>query len=190
MNAYQRFKILIIVILVILFFWIIIYYFKHPNDNPIDFSSFFRQEDQEFNEQEDQEIEEQEQLEEEQKKEAPKTHGSHAEKLACDVLRQHYKVKFEASVWPEWLKTPETKRGLELDCYNEHLKIALEYDGPQHYVFPNRWHKTEKEFLNQVKRDRIKERLCRERGVWLIRVPYTVSKNKLREFILERIPPN
>lgn len=188
MNAYQRFKIVIIVVLVILFFWIIIYYFKHPTDNPFNNFSFsnFEQEDQQIEEENDDECIE----EEEQKKDAPKTHGSHAEKLACDVLRQHYKVKFEASVWPEWLKTSETKRGLELDCYSKHLQIALEYDGPQHYVFPNHWHKTEKEFLNQVRRDRIKERLCREQGVWLIRVPYTVSNKKLKEFILERIPPN
>jgi hypothetical protein len=33
------------------------------------------------------------------------------------------------SVRPGWLENPLTGRNLELDCYNEYLKLALEYNG-------------------------------------------------------------
>jgi lipopolysaccharide biosynthesis glycosyltransferase len=34
---------------------------------------------------------------------------------------------------PAWLKNPKTNRRLELDCFSEKLKLAIECQGPQHY---------------------------------------------------------
>jgi hypothetical protein len=39
---------------------------------------------------------------------------------------------------PAWLRNTvhNTGRNLEIDCYNEALGIAVEFSGPQHYVYP------------------------------------------------------
>lgn len=84
---------------------------------------------------------------------------------------------------PKWLKNPETGRCLELDCYNSELEIALEYNGEQHYKFPNTFHRTRDEFDAQIRRDELKKTKCKERGVLLIIVPYTLPKNEIRGFI-------
>lgn len=64
----------------------------------------------------------------------------------------------------------------QFDGYNEDHKIAFEYHGIQHYIYPNYWHKTEIDFLNAQQRDRNKEQYCIENGIRLLIVPYT-NKN-------------
>ena len=61
---------------------------------------------------------------------------------------------------------------LELDCYIKDRKLAIEYDGEQHYEYPNIFHKTREEFDRQQSNDREKDSLCKERGVHLIRIKY------------------
>lgn len=93
---------------------------------------------------------------------------------------------------PSWLKNPKTNRRLELDCYCEELQIAVEYNGYQHYVWPNCYHKSKDAFYDQKKRDKIKELTCIQRGICLIRIPYTVDIEKIPLAIycklLEAIP--
>lgn len=90
------------------------------------------------------------------------------------------------SVRPNFLKNPETNRNLELDMYCEELKVAFEYNGVQHYHFipggyfhPN----GEEDFLKQQKRDRFKARKCKENGITLFVIPYTVKREDHEEFI-------
>uniref|UniRef100_A0A6C0CIV7 Uncharacterized protein n=1 Tax=viral metagenome TaxID=1070528 RepID=A0A6C0CIV7_9ZZZZ len=73
---------------------------------------------------------------------------------------------------PAWLINPETGRRLELDGYSAELGSAFEYNGRQHYEFPNSFHKTRDEFDRQVERDAIKVKVCREMGVDLVVIPY------------------
>lgn len=61
---------------------------------------------------------------------------------------------------------------LRLDLYIPDLNIAFEYDGPQHYVFPNHIHKTRAEFEQQQTRDRLKDKLCQRMGITLVRIRY------------------
>lgn len=70
-----------------------------------------------------------------------------------------------------WLK------GLFLDGYCEMLgkKIALEYQGIQHSVYPNFFHKTKAEFKRQQENDKKKRLRCKKNDVILIRVPHTMS---------------
>ena len=51
---------------------------------------------------------------------------------------------------------------------NEDLKIGLEFHGIQHIKFTPYFHKNEQKFKDQVLRDAIKGRLCKEHGVKLI----------------------
>lgn len=112
-----------------------------------------------------------------------------SENDCCLILQDIYGKPFK-SARPSWLKNPETNGILELDCYNEDLKIAVEYNGVQHYKFPNPFHKTYEEFIAQVRRDEYKVNRCDQQGVYLISVPYTVPKDKLRDYITHYLPEN
>lgn len=66
---------------------------------------------------------------------------------------------------------------MELDCYNEELRLAVEYNGKQHYVYDKQrpaFGMKEADFDKMVKRDKLKKQLCEKHGVRLIVVPYTV----------------
>ncbi len=114
---------------------------------------------------------------------------SKGEAICKKVLEDLYGQPF-ITVRPDFLKNPETGRNLELDLYNAKLKLAVEYNGEQHYVFPNCFHKTETEFINQVRRDQYKKQKCSELNIHLINVPYTVPKNynDIKNFITQRLP--
>lgn len=88
---------------------------------------------------------------------------------------------------PSFLINPRTGRRLELDCYNKGLNLALEYNGKQHYVYPNYWHRSEGQFKQQQYRDKQKERICREKGITLIKVPYTVGRRNIPSFIVKKL---
>lgn len=87
-------------------------------------------------------------------------------------------------VRPDFLKNPETGFNLELDGYNEELKIAFEYDGRTHY---QEWDINKPGKLEYViKNDILKDKLCKENKITLIRIPYWESL-RLREFIKVKI---
>jgi hypothetical protein len=79
------------------------------------------------------------------------------ERIVRAIFEATFNAKFSKSK-PAWLPSPK-KRNLELDGYNEHLRLAFEYQGPHHdqdaYV---RTH-------DQLKRDG-----CGLRGIRLIEV--------------------
>ncbi|MFX1450877.1 MAG: hypothetical protein ACFFCM_08545 [Promethearchaeota archaeon] len=71
------------------------------------------------------------------------------------------------------------------------IKLAFEYNGYQHYEFPNYFHQTLEEFEKQQNRDRLKEKLCLENNIILIVFPYNIDislKNpkKIQDFIVEQ----
>lgn len=76
-----------------------------------------------------------------------------------------------------------TKNGykLELDGYNKELKIAFEYNGYQHYTYPNYWHKTQERFIKLQQNDIIKKQWCIDNNIILIIIPYT--ENNLKQYI-------
>lgn len=82
----------------------------------------------------------------------------------------------------EWLE------GLELDCYNEYLSLALEYSGAHHRRYVPHYHREGPiAFNRQQARDRLKADLCACNGVWLIIVPDTVPLCDIRGFVHEAI---
>jgi hypothetical protein len=76
-------------------------------------------------------------------------------------------------VRPKWLVNPTTKRVLELDMYNEEHHIAFEYDGAQHDVFTPHYHGNEHYFQYRKLLDKLKDELCREARVLLVRIPWS-----------------
>lgn len=61
---------------------------------------------------------------------------------------------------------------LQLDIYIPDLKLGFEYQGYQHYLYPNFHHKSLDKFLDLQKRDKRKKELCNQRGITLIEFPY------------------
>ena len=88
---------------------------------------------------------------------------------------------------PSFLVNPETNRRLELDCYNEELRLAVEYSGIQHYVFPNHFHRTKSDFDAQQRRDQYKLLQCQHHGVRLLIVPYTIARPMIEAFLRQQL---
>lgn len=80
----------------------------------------------------------------------------------------------------KWIKNPKTNYPLELDGFCHELMIAIEYNGIQHYVWPNFFHSSIEQFFAQRDRDQIKVEVCIQKNICLIRIPYLCP--------LERIP--
>ena len=114
---------------------------------------------------------------------------SKGEQKCRDVIENIYQKEFPC-VRPNFLKNPETKRNLELDCYNEELKIAVEYNGIQHYKWPNFTNQSKEDFIKQVRRDKFKVDTCDQNGVYLITVPYNIPHHKIEKYIRYYLPEN
>ena len=109
---------------------------------------------------------------------------STGETICRRVLEDLYQRPFP-SIRPNFLKNPETGRNLELDGYCEELGIAFEYQGKQHYNFPNDFHRTEAEFMSQKRRDIYKAKACELAGIYLIPVPYHIPDQDIRQYIID-----
>ena len=88
---------------------------------------------------------------------------------------------------PSFLRNEITGKNLELDCYNDELKLAIEYNGIQHYEYTPIFHKNKDVFYNTKYRDKMKETLCQQNGIKLIVVPYTVKLQDIKSYIQEKI---
>jgi hypothetical protein len=88
---------------------------------------------------------------------------------------------------PAFLLNKVSGQNLELDCYNENLKLAVEYNGEQHYKFIPYFHSNKDSFYNLKYRDEIKKQLCEQEGVKLIVVPYTVKLDDIEKYIEQKI---
>ena len=77
---------------------------------------------------------------------------------------------------------------LELDCYNAELRINIEYDGEQHYIFPNAFHKNKEQFKKGQQNDAIKDQWCLDNNILQIRVSYKYdTKEEIENFIKEQL---
>ena len=105
---------------------------------------------------------------------ARKTFCSSGERACRKFLEETFKRPF-SKARPNFLKNNVTGANLELDCFTAELGLAVEYNGQQHYRFTPFFHKNKEAFHNQLYRDETKRRLCRENGIFLVEVPYTVT---------------
>ena len=113
--------------------------------------------------------------------------ASNLEKYALTALQRLFVGKSFQKVRPSWLRNPRSNRLCELDFYNDELKLGVEVQGLQHYVYPNHWHKTRVDFQEQVFRDHIKVDLCQQMGVTLLHIPFTVTANKVEQYIRDEV---
>lgn len=102
------------------------------------------------------------------------------------VLEKYFNKPFH-KYRPNFLNNPITDNNLELDCYNEEVGLAVEYNGAQHYKYTPYFHKSKEAFHNQQYRDYIKRDLCKKNGIRLIEVPYTVKVHDIENYILGKL---
>lgn len=103
------------------------------------------------------------------------TSKSKGEDECRTVLENYFGKPFKSTRSLSFLRNPETGRNLELDGYNEELGIAFEFNGKQHYQWPNHTGQTEAEFIQQKRRDIFKREQCDKHGIFLITVPYHIK---------------
>ena len=115
--------------------------------------------------------------------------GESKGEVECRRVMQNLFNKPFYKIRPKFLNNPVTfgSNNLELDCYNEELRIAVEYDGAQHYKYIPYFHKSYEGFMNQRYRDYMKEQMCKENGIRLIRVPYTVKIEDIETHIVDKL---
>jgi len=105
-------------------------------------------------------------------------------KILEDILTQDSMCNFKGF---EWLKNPETNRKLEIDIWFPEIKLAVEYDGRQHFE-PVDYFGGEDEFRKTLNRDKVKNALIQKNNeiCYFIRFSYKeelstdVVMNKLK----------
>jgi hypothetical protein len=119
--------------------------------------------------------------------------GTSKPETKCREIFQRLLKKPFPKVRPAWLVNPATKKRLELDGYCDSIKtklgvgLAFEYDGRQHSQKVPYFHRKDGDFVNQVRRDFLKDRICKSRGIVLIRIPYTIKPQNLEEYIMSKL---
>lgn len=107
----------------------------------------------------------------------------------CRRVLQKYLQKPFPNRRPDFLRNPVTggNYNLELDCYDENLRLAVEYNGAQHYKYIPYFHKNKEAFLNQKYRDELKRHLCKENKITLIEVPNTINVSNIESYLLGKL---
>ena len=107
--------------------------------------------------------------------------------LSEEICRAHFETLFDAkfpNTKPSWLLSPKNRK-MELDGYNEKLKIAFEHQGRHHYSI-GRFSESKAKLTSRQNYDKVKRKRCKEMGVLLIEIPeldYMLPIAKLREYI-------
>lgn len=108
--------------------------------------------------------------------------------MECKKFVEFYFQRPFVRIRPDFLTNPITNNALELDVYNDELKLAVEYNGSQHYNFNKMMHQNSRDrFQNQQYRDYIKKNLCRENGIELIVVPYTIKVEDIPQYLYKEL---
>lgn len=113
--------------------------------------------------------------------------GSKGEAECKRVVEEIFHRPFQSSFRPDWLKNPATGRNLEIDIWNAELNLGIEYDGQQHFKPINGMGQSNSDFVYQVIKDKLKDDICKKRGVHLLRVPYTVRKNDIENYLTKKL---
>jgi hypothetical protein len=117
--------------------------------------------------------------------------SSLGERICRLFFQELFGVEFPSS-FPKWLRI-NNKIKLELDGYNEGLRLAFEHQGEQHFNTKTQFIKSDEKLKHRQNYDLIKKELCQKNGIVLIEVPEINNKIKvvdLKNFIKEECKRN
>jgi len=106
------------------------------------------------------------------------------ERFCRFVFENIFNKKFP-NTKPEWLLTEEGNN-MELDGFCKELNLAFEYDGRQHKEIVKTFKMTKSDLERRKKLDNLKDKLCKENKIILIRIPQfnkKFTKFNLIEFL-------
>ena len=111
-------------------------------------------------------------------KRCPRCKESHGEAYITDLLERHNikyirQKTFDGCVY---------KHKLLFDFYLPDYNLCIEYDGEQHY-HPVKHLGGKKNYDIGHKRDLVKDQFCKDNGIKLLRIPYTVSFDNIYSLI-------
>ena len=75
----------------------------------------------------------------------------------------------------------------EVITFNSQIGLAVEYQGCQHYKYVPFFHKNKEAFQNQKYRDEMKRVKCKQNGIILIEVPYTIDIHDIEDYLTKMI---
>lgn len=101
------------------------------------------------------------------------------------ILHELFPGKKFDKIRPSFLKNPKTNKNMEIDCFNEELKLALEYNGIQHYKYIQYFHEKEENFITQQERDKYKYEQLIQLGYNIIIVSYDIID--IKSYIIEKL---
>lgn len=107
--------------------------------------------------------------------------------LKAKFMLEHVFKRPFVKVRPDFLYNDVTGYNLELDLYNPELKLAIEINGDQHYKFIPFFHRNKDAFTKQRYRDEMKKWKCKEAGITLISVPYSVGEKGLQPYLFKQL---
>ena len=108
------------------------------------------------------------------------------ERLVRHTLEILFGVPFKKHR-PDWLRNTVTGRLMELDGLNPELRLAFEYQGPQHYRVLLPFKMDAGRLESSQRRDEQKRLLCAAHGISLLEIPYSVESEELPEWISNTI---
>lgn len=76
---------------------------------------------------------------------------------------------------------------LQCDGVNHELKLIIEVNGIQHYVWPSIYFDTKEKFIQQQKRDKIKKIRAKKLGYNFIVVPYWIEYKNIKNFLIREL---
>lgn len=113
--------------------------------------------------------------------------SSNGESKILSILQKVYHLKSEDDFYYGYvIPDLKYKSNLHFDFWLPKQKIAIEYDGRQHYI-PINYFGGFEAFQQQQERDRLKDQYCKDNHITLIRIPYTISTNKQINAILSKV---
>jgi hypothetical protein len=108
---------------------------------------------------------------------------SKSEQFVIDIFEKHTGEKFP-TVRPKWLIY--NGKQLELDGYCEKLGLAVEFSGPMHTKwYPNK--ESHAKYLDRIKRDEAKIKICRENNVRLFVIDMRIPKHQMHTYVKSRL---
>jgi hypothetical protein len=112
---------------------------------------------------------------------------SKGERRCREVLQKVFNKPFP-NCRPDFMFNGVTGENLELDMFDYDMKLAVEYNGQQHYKYTPFMHgNTKEKFYAQQYRDRMKKDACKKLKINLIEVPYTVKEAQIEDFLIKEL---
>jgi len=108
------------------------------------------------------------------------------EEKTREIFEELFNKSFDR-IRPDFLKNDCTDINMEIDGYNDEIKLGFEYQGIQHYKHTPYFHKDIQDFNKQIYRDNLKQEILEKNNIKIIYVPYSVEMNDLEDFIKKEL---